>query len=122
MEWKPRQYPRFKVALPIELRPNGAATPLRGQTSDIGLGGCYVEMMFTQEVATPVDITLWVGEAKISGMAEVVSKHPSFGNGFKFVRLTKQGEADLQHYLDTLQPSGLAADQSPFAGPPPAQA
>ncbi len=52
MGWKPRQHARFKAAVPIELRPNGVPTPLRGQTADICLGGCYVEMIFTQEVST----------------------------------------------------------------------
>lgn len=78
-------------------------------------------MMFTQEVSTPVDITLWVGDAKITLVGEVVSKHPSFGNGFKFIRPTKQGEADLNHFLETLK-SEENANNSPFAGPPKPQA
>jgi PilZ domain len=121
MGWKPRQYPRFKSALPIELRPKGVTTPLRAQTTDIGRGGCYVEMMFTQEVSTLVDITLWVGSSKISALGEVVSKHPSFGNGFKFTRLTKQGQAELNRYLDSLNAQARTQNQSPFAGPVPQQ-
>ena len=121
MGWKPRQHARYKTALPIELRPKGTPTPLRGQTTDIGMGGCYVEMTFTQELSTPVDITLWIGDSKITVTGEVVSKHPSFGNGFKFIRLSKQGEAELNRYLETLKPTEKA-NNSPFAGPPPAQA
>lgn len=121
MGWKPRQYERYKAALPIELRPKGVQTPLRGQTTDIGMGGCYVEMMFTQEVLTPVDITLWIGTNKITVTGEVVSKHPSFGNGFKFIRLSKQGEAELNRFLEALKPTDKA-NNSPFAGPPQVQA
>lgn len=107
MGWRPRQYPRFKAALSIELRPKGVSAPLRTQTSDIGLGGCYVEMVFTQEVSTPVEITLWIGDAKISGSGEVVSKHPSFGNGLKFTRLSENGKETLGRYLESLKPKGL---------------
>ena len=118
MGWKTRQHARFKAALPIELRPNGTETPLRGQTADVCLGGCYVEMMFTQEVSTVVDISIWIGDSKIYVKAEVVSKHPSFGNGFKFVQLTKDSAAKLNDYLESLKSNGAMMNDSPFAGPP----
>lgn len=122
MEWKPRQHARFKAAVPIELRPKGVTAPLRGQTADICLGGCYVEMVFTQEVLTVVDISLWIGDSKIYAKAEVVSKHPSFGNGFRFVHLTKDGANKLNSYLESLKPQDAMTDASPFAGPPPVSA
>jgi hypothetical protein len=115
MGWIPRQYPRFKTALTIELRPKGITTPLRTQTSDIGLGGCYVEMIFTQEVSTVVDITLWVGDSKVCATGEVVSKHPSFGNGLKFTQLSKEGRQKLGDYLATLKPQDRLSNESPFA-------
>src|SRR5579885_2082352 len=91
MAWKPRQHPRYKAALSLELRlKDTEAPPLRTQTADVGLGGCYVETFATQEVSTPVEITLWVGDSKINVAGEVVSKHPSFGNGYKFIRLRSE--------------------------------
>ncbi|HEY7353239.1 MAG TPA: PilZ domain-containing protein [Terriglobales bacterium] len=107
MGWIPRQYPRFKAALSIELRPKGATAPLRTQTADIGLGGCYVESVFTHELSTIIDIVLWVGDTKIIAQGEVVSKHPSFGNGLKFTRLTKEGTEKLSEYLESLKLQGL---------------
>lgn len=117
MAWIARQYPRFKAALPIELRPKGVPAPLRTQTADIGLGGCYVEVAFTQEVSTPVELTLWIGESKVVIAGVVVSKHPSFGNGIKFIQLTKDGHEKLDHFLDSLKPKGLMTPDSPFARP-----
>jgi len=96
----------------VELRPKDAPAPLRTQTSDVGLGGCYVESMFTQEVATPVEITLWVGDSKVSVAGEVVSKHPGFGNGYKFIRLAKEGQEILDRYLESLRPRGLMMEDS----------
>jgi PilZ domain len=116
MAWTPRQHPRFKAALPIELRPKGVTAPLRTQTADVGLGGCYVEMVFTQEISTPVEITIWIGETKISGSGEVVSKHPSFGNGLKFTRLSDEGKEKLGLYLESLKPKGLMMNDSPAPG------
>ena len=107
MGWTPRQHPRFKAALPIELRPIGAVAPLRAQTADISLGGCYVEMASAQEVSTAVEITIWVGQAKICAMGQVVSKHPSFGNGLKFTQMTNENRARLNDYLASRTYLGL---------------
>jgi c-di-GMP-binding flagellar brake protein YcgR len=116
MAWTPRQHPRFKAALPIELRPKGAPAPLRTQTADIGLGGCYVEIVFTQEVSTPVELTMWLGDFKIVASGEIVSKHPSFGNGIKFTAVNKEGREKLGEYLESLKPHGLMMNESPIAG------
>jgi c-di-GMP-binding flagellar brake protein YcgR len=115
MGWIPRHYPRFKAALSIELRPKGATVPLRTQTADISMGGCYVEMVFTHEVSTIMDITLWVGDSKVVLQGEIVSKHPSFGNGLRFTRITKEGEEKLTQYLESLKSQGLMMDDPPPA-------
>ena len=52
MSRTPRQHPRFRASLAIELRRQGNGTPVRGQTADISMGGCYVEIMLTQQVST----------------------------------------------------------------------
>lgn len=111
MAWTQRQHIRFKAVLPIELRPTGANAPLRAQTADICVGGCYVEMCFTQEISTPVEITLWVGQSKIKAIGEVVSKHPSFGNGLKFTKLTDENQARLNDYLASRTCLGLRMRQ-----------
>ena len=107
MERTPRQYPRFKKTLPVELRPLALSAPLRAQTQDISLGGLYVEMSFTQKVSTKLEIALWIGDTKISAKGVVVSDHPAFGNGVKFTELTEESRASLRQYLETLERSGI---------------
>jgi hypothetical protein len=69
------EYPRFKVTLPIEIRPVGLQVPLRAQTEDISsLGGFYVEMTFTQRVSTELNIAIWIGDEKIQAKG-VVGPH-----------------------------------------------
>jgi c-di-GMP-binding flagellar brake protein YcgR len=109
MDWIPRQHPRFKAALPVELRPAGQPVPLRAQTEDISLGGLYVEMILTQKVSTELDITLWIGETKIRAKGVVVSNHPAFGNGIKFTELAEADAQGLKQFLDTLGIQGKAA-------------
>lgn len=107
MKRAPRQYPRFRAALPVVLTPPGLQVPLRGHTGDISYGGFYVEMTFTQPVSTKVDITLWIGDTKIRAKGVVVSNHPSFGNGVKFTELAEGDREQLKRLLDSLGPSVL---------------
>lgn len=105
MAWaQQRQHPRYKVALPIELRAAGATSPLRAQTGDICLGGCYVEMTSTQKIAREVEITIWVGQEKVQAHGVVVSNHPSFGNGIKFTQVPDDSKERLQQLLQSLDP------------------
>jgi hypothetical protein len=108
MERTPRQHPRFKAILPVELHPATVTAPLRAQTQDICLGGLYVEMSFTQKVSTDLEITLWIGDIKISASGVVVSSHRSFGNGIKFTHLPDESKDRLQQYLESMKRSGLA--------------
>src|SRR5260370_21813970 len=108
MEWTPSQYPRVKAVLPVELHRATATVPLRAQTQDICLGGLYVEMSFTQKVSTNLEITLWIGDTKISATGVVVRSHPSFGNGIKFTHLPDESRARPQHNFESLNRSGLA--------------
>jgi len=106
---KQRRYPRFKAALPVELRQPGGNIPVRAQTGDIGLGGCYVEMTSTQQVAKEVDVILWIGQEKVVARGVVVSNHPAFGNGIKFTQVSEQDRARLKKLVESLDPFRRAA-------------
>jgi hypothetical protein len=50
-------------------------------------------MSLTLKVSAELEITLWIGDTKISGKAMVVSSHPVFGNGIKFVHLSDENRS-----------------------------
>jgi hypothetical protein len=102
-----RQHPRYKVTLPVELRSPSDQAPLRAQVADICLGGCYVEMTMTKSVSSEVNLTLWVGDHKISATGVVVSNHPSFGNGIKFTHVSQDSKEKLQNFVETLKPKAF---------------
>lgn len=106
---KQRQHPRFRVALPVELRQSGVNVPVRAQTGDIGMGGCYVEMTSTQQVSKEVEVILWVGQEKVVARGVVVSNHPAFGNGIKFTEVSDQDRSRLQKLVESLDPFRKAA-------------
>ena len=109
-----REHPRFKVYAPIEFRPEGGAVPIRGKTSNLSLGGCYVEMMFTFAIGTKVEMSLQVGDRAIRVMAIVVTRHLQFGNGVKFVDMLPKDRYALRSYLDAAE---KAQTKPPASGP-----
>jgi hypothetical protein len=50
-------------------------------------------MSLTLKVSAELEITLWIGDTKISGKAMVVSSHPVFGNGIKFTHLSDENRS-----------------------------
>lgn len=96
-----RQCPRVAVALQVEFRLVDTNVPLRSQTTDISMGGCYVEMPLTLDIGSKVDMLLWLGEQKVNAKGVVVTCHPQFGNGIQFTSMSSEGRSRLGHYLDS---------------------
>jgi|ERR1700704_5962593 hypothetical protein len=99
-----RQYPRLKVNVPIEFRPEGTEFPIRGATSDLSLSGCYIEMSFTFPVGTVLEITLQLEEPVIA-LATVVTCDTQVGNGIQFTKILPEDQELIKAYLEAAEKS-----------------
>jgi c-di-GMP-binding flagellar brake protein YcgR len=97
-----RQYPRFKISVPVEIRADGAASPVHGATLDLSLGGCYFETIFPFPVGTELDLRLQAGTA-LPISAVVVTCDPQVGNGIKFVKMLPDDRKELERFLRTVE-------------------
>jgi len=95
-----RQHSRIQVAVQIELRPDGTNVPMRLETSDLSLGGCYLEMALTLDVGTRLDIVLWLDQQKVTTRGIVITRHPQFGNGISFLSVSPEDEARLRAFIE----------------------
>lgn len=98
-----RRYPRRKVAIQTELHLEGKETPMRLQTADLSLGGCYIETMFTLPVGCRMKMILWIGDKKVEARALVVTCHPQFGNGIEFTEMAPSDRDELGQFLDSVK-------------------
>ena len=98
-----RRYTRVAVAVQVEFRLQSSDVPLRAQTTDISLGGCYVEMPFTLEIGSQVDILLWVRNQKVNASGVVVTSHAQFGNGIQFTNMSPGAMDLLECYLNAME-------------------
>jgi c-di-GMP-binding flagellar brake protein YcgR len=94
-----RKFPRAKTPLQIEFKTESATVMSHSETSDISMGGCYVEMSFTLAVGTTLDMILWVAEEKIHTKGVVVTHHPAFGNGIEFRDMAPADQEKLKQFL-----------------------
>jgi hypothetical protein len=106
-----RRHPRCKVAVQVQLHPEGVLTPIRTATSETSLGGCYVETMFTFAVGARLTITLWLGEEKIVTACRVATCFPQVGNGIEFTDLSADDRRKLEQFLAEHE----SAEQGPMA-------
>lgn len=108
-----RKYPRTPTAVPVEFRPEGAAVATRTETTDLSLTGCYLQMNFTLQVGTKLDMVLWLDGEKATTQALVATHHPGFGNGIQFVDMPEEDRSKLKRFLDS-----VAQKEKPEATPP----
>jgi len=98
MNEEKRRHARVKIQVPVEMRtPN--QNPIRTETSDLSLSGFYVEMLFTLEVGTQLDITLRLGDATVVAVGEVATCDRTVGNGIRFTRILPDDKAELERFL-----------------------
>jgi c-di-GMP-binding flagellar brake protein YcgR len=98
-----RKHPRFKVSLPVEVHAivdgETSVSPLRCATSDICLGGCYIESMYPFPVGASLELKLQAGDTLLI-FARVVTCDPQFGNGIEFLRMLPEDRDALSQFLD----------------------
>jgi hypothetical protein len=97
-----RKHRRVRAKIPCELLVKGYRSSLRIETSDLSPGGCYVEMMFTLPVGTPLEMKFWIEDVKIECHAVVATCDPQVGNGIRFVGISPANETRIQTYVHGL--------------------
>jgi len=91
---------RVKVRVPIELTSEGSETPLRTETADLSIKGCYIEMLFTLPVSTKLQVTLHAGGSTIPTTAKIVTRDPNVGNGIEFTSMQDKDRETLRQFIE----------------------
>ena len=75
---------------------------MRLETTNLSLGGCYIQLIMALPLGARVQVTLWLGGFPVLIQGRVVTRHPQFGNGIMFVEFEGQAEQLLARYLDAI--------------------
>lgn len=106
-----RHYPRLKCRLPMEIRSKACSFPMRGETTDVSLSGCYVSTMLPLPVGTEIEFRCWVAATPITCRAMIRTADPGVGNGIEFLDLDDLSKAILAYHLDRLQSDDIQLNE-----------
>ena len=105
-----RRYPRIKCFVAVEMRLEGAESPLWGNLADTSIGGCFIETPAPVENGAALRIGLWLanGQLWVKGMVLngiVTRSSPCFGVRVKFTGLDSTERGTLREFLRFIEKS-----------------
>ena len=93
-----RRHRRFEAFLPVELRCE-QAVPVRAETSDVSLSGCYVNTLSPWPINTVITLVIWLRNQKLAVKGRVRTSVLGVGSGIDFVDLSEADRKQLAEYL-----------------------
>jgi hypothetical protein len=103
---------RFACKVGAEVYSAGASFPNRCTLSDISEGGCYVEMPSPLGGKSGVEILIRTNNTKFKIKGEVLTVHPGFGMGVRFVFRNSAEREEVMRLLAVVT-AGPSLDELP---------
>jgi len=108
---------RFPFTIAADVTELPSQIRVAGRTSDVGLGGCYVDTLTPLSVGAVVRVRLERELRHVDAVAKVVFAHPSMGMGLRFCEIDHSHEGTLQAWVT--EASGDRSRETGVAGPGP---
>lgn len=96
---KERAVKRLPFVASIEVLDVGTGTKLVARTSEIGLGGCYVDALTPFGIGTLVAVKISRDQGSFHAKAKVVYTDATFGMGLKFDALDPEQRIILENWV-----------------------
>jgi hypothetical protein len=94
---------RLRCSVSVEVRAAGSRGQAWAWIKDLSLGGCYVGVSTPFAVESKLRIAMWLDkQTKLWADGIVISSHPGFGMGIKFVSLSRHDLETLEEFLKLL--------------------
>ena len=109
-----RKHARYFTSFEIEIKDMESSFPIRGATTDVSLGGCYVATIFPLAAGSQILFTLFVAGENIKGRGSVQTCHPGVGMGIRFIDLSDRDKLLLEKYLHASVAHQPGLDHQPY--------
>jgi hypothetical protein len=110
-----RSDPRYPVAAMAEATELKSHTRVNGRISDIGIGGCYFEVMSPFAMGAELHVRITRNQQSLSANAKVLYSTGGMGMGLIFTSVAPEQRPILEHWVGELSGSGVAPLQDPHA-------
>jgi hypothetical protein len=99
---KRRSVRRCPFVASAEITEPRSATRLSARTSELGLGGCYIETLNPFPEGTLVEVRILRDQGVFEAKAKVVYSHNNFGMGLAFNEMVPNQQSLLEDWLAEL--------------------
>jgi hypothetical protein len=99
---KARSVRRCDLVASAEVTELRSGTRLAARTSEVGLGGCYVDALNPFDVGTEVKLRIVRDQGAFEAKAKVVYCDPSFGMGVAFTEILPEMRVILESWLEEI--------------------
>jgi hypothetical protein len=99
---KPRAVRRCSFVASVEVTELSSGTRLSARTSEVGMGGCYVDAMNPFAIGAQVKLRIVRDQGQFEAKAKVVYCDPSFGMGLSFTEMEPEQRVILENWLEEM--------------------
>jgi PilZ domain len=101
-----RSSPRYALIASVEITDPIGRIQLSGRTSEVSLGGCYVDVLNTLPSGTVIQIRIQRDQGTFETWGRVKYVHESIGMGVMFFQTTPEQKEILRGWIAELSASG----------------
>jgi PilZ domain len=105
-----RSHLRYPFTASVEAIEPKSGTKIHGRSTDLGLGGCYVDSLNPFAVGTVVKIRITKNDESFDAKAMVTFSQVGMGMGLSFVASEPQQSALFQRWVTELSGGGIEQD------------
>ena len=84
-----RRFQRHRLSIGMELSDPVSGQKLRARSTDVSIGGCYIETILPLAVGTRLEIEMWIDPSKVSATALVRTCDPGVGMVIVFIGVSR---------------------------------
>ena len=103
MDSERRRAPRYPFIADAEVTEIASDTKLSAKTSDLSIGGCFLDMLNPSPVSTEIRVKISHASTTFTTLGRVVFILPSMGMGVVFTSVEDNQLATLQKWLSELK-------------------
>lgn len=104
---------RFPISVAAEVVEPRSNAKVAGRTTDLGIGGCYVDALNPYPVGTPVNLRLTQDNRSFRTHAMVVYAHTGMGMGLAFTEVSDDQMETLQDWMRELSGGATLSFETP---------
>ena len=106
MESERRRAPRYPIIADAEVTEIASETKLGARTSDLSVGGCFLDMINPSPEGTEIVVRISRADTTFTARGKVVFQFPNMGMGVMFTSVPASQQAVLEKWLEELSRGG----------------